>query len=529
MDPKAPSTSNNTADGLYKLEANSPKDMDSTDASLGASARATKVEPHECSLQDTASSPTVPSELPERGSEASELLPASTKRPISEQDEAPLSKKIKSGEDMPSEPSSSALDMSNIDELKANWQGYCEIESDPAYFSVILREIGIQGVDVQELALLDPAHLMTLPTIHGLVLLFRHREFDQDKQESICPDHVWFANQMPGQNSCATLAMIHTLLNVEDPNIDIGEHMQQFKNFTEDMTPPQRGHTFASWNYVKEIHNSFAKKMDMLENDKYLASKSAKSEKHKAAGLKKTAPLKTAPKPRSKPARRDSQDSNSSDASVEEFEANAHHYIAFVPVNGDVWKLDGMDKQPTLLGKYDESRGEMWFDNVSDRINALIGAGDHDYGIYAITQSPLVPLRNKLIEADNTIKHVQTRLTSTSGDWKQFLDEDDREPPSPSFMESFGEAQRAANPIPESIKAAIDKEDMPALLDRYRSLVATMRNLIMRYMEKEQEVTDQHKRADDRRWDYGPAIQKWIFMLAQNGYLEKNLDNFYPG
>ena len=429
-----------------------------------------------------------------------------------------------------STPSSPGI--SAIDQLKENWQGYCEIESDPAYFSVILREIGIQGVNVEELVFLDPGHLMTLPPIHGLVLLFRHRAFDEDYQETVCPKNVWFANQMPGQNSCATLAMIHTLLNVQDPDVDIGEHMREFKKFTQDMKPSQRGHTFASWNYVKKIHNSFAKKMDMFENDKYIAKKSAQEGNSKdvapkkAEAPKKVEAPKTTSRSRSQAERRNSEDSN---ASVEEFEANAHHYIAFVPIDGDVWKLDGMDKQPTLMGEYDEDQGEMWFDSVSDRINSLIAAGDNDYGIFAITQSPLIPIRNQLLEADNTIKYVDARLTTLDTDWKEFLDEDETEPPSPSFMGSFSEADRAMHPVPGSIKAAADKEDLDSLLERHCDLVSRMRGLVMEYMEKEQEVEDQNQRAADRRWDYGPAIQKWLSMLAENGYLEENLMRFYQG
>ena len=456
--------------------------------------------------------------------------PASSpkKRSVDDLSDDSPGKKVKMDRGDSSPPRSSPPSVPAIDQLKADWQGYCEIESDPAYFSVILREIGIQGVNVQELAFLDPSNLMTLPAIHGLVLLYRHREFDQDKQETTCPNHVWFANQMPGQNSCATLAMIHTLLNVQDPDIDIGEHMREFKKFTQDMKPSQRGHTFASWNYVKKIHNSFAKKMDMLENDKYIANKSAQAEKRNAADAKKAAPPKTTSKTRSRTSRRNSEDSTDSNASVEEFEANAHHYIAFVPINGQVWKLDGMDKQPTLMGEYDEGKGEMWFDAVSDRINALIATGDNDYGIYAITQSPLVLIRNQLIEADNTVNYVDARLTTINVDWKGFLDEDDVEPPSPSFMGSFSESYRATNPVPNSIKAAIDKEDLDPLLDRHRALVARMRNHVMEYMEREQEVEDQDQRAADRRWDYGPAIQKWMSMLAENGYLEENLKKFYP-
>ncbi|KAF1966802.1 cysteine proteinase [Bimuria novae-zelandiae CBS 107.79] len=516
MGPKKASTNGSTAGNPAKIDTSSPKDGEVIQNHFEAPPNPTESEFHEGPQDGTTTGKTVPGQAPEYR-EAPEMSLRARKRSSSESSsEESASKKSKLEEDDYIVPAPVIT--------KENWQGYCEIESDPAYFSVILREIGIRGVDVQELHFLDPAHLMTLPPIHGLVLLFRAREFDEANQEDTCPDHIWFANQMPGQNSCATLTMIHTLLNVNDPDVDIGEHMRQFKNFTQDMTPPQRGHTFASWNFVKKIHNSFAKKMDMLENDKYIAGKAAQAEKRKAAGAKKAAAPKATS--RSRTARRNSNDSNESDASVEEFEANTHHYIAFVPVEGQVWKLDGMDKQPTLMSEYDEEQGEMWFDGISERINALIATGDNDYGIFAITQSPLIPLRDKLIEADNTIKHVDAHLTEINIDWKEFLDEDDREPPSPSFMGSFSEEQRAANAVPGSIKAAIDGENLPALLERHCDLVSAMRDLVMEYMEKEQEVAVQNERAQDRRWDYGPAIHLWMNMLARNGYLEENLNNF---
>ncbi|KAF2444078.1 cysteine proteinase [Karstenula rhodostoma CBS 690.94] len=482
--------------------------------------------------EDASAGRATPAKSPEDG-EARGMSPSPKKRSLPESPEESLGKKskledVESPEPSPRFPSPPNVPATSVD--KETWQGYCEIESDPAYFSVILREVGIQGIDVQELYMVDPEQLCLLPPVYGLVLLFRHREFDQHKQEGTCPDNVWFANQMPGQNSCATLAMIHTLLNVDDPDIDIGEHMHQFKDFTKDMTPVQRGHTFASWKFVKGIHNSFAKKMDMLENDKYIAAKAAKAEKNKAAGQKKTAETKKTPsvqtKSRSRTARRNSDDSDASNDSVEAFEENAHHYITFVPVDGQVWKLDGMDKQPTLMGEYDEDQGEMWFDAVSGRINTLIGAGDNDYGIFAITQSPLVPLRNQLCEADNTIKRVDGRLDTLSTDWKEFLDEEYREPPSPSFMGSFSEEQRAANPIPDSIKAAIDKDDVPELLVRHSKLVSEMQGLVSDYMEQVQVVSEQDERAEARRWDYGPAIQAWVGMLAENGFLEENIGEF---
>ena len=34
-----------------------------------------------------------------------------------------------------------------------------------------------------------------------------------------------------------------------------------------------------------------------------------------------------------------------------EQEQNGFHFVAFVPMQGSVWKLDGLDRQPTNLGK----------------------------------------------------------------------------------------------------------------------------------------------------------------------------------
>ncbi|KAL1601827.1 hypothetical protein SLS60_006742 [Paraconiothyrium brasiliense] len=528
------STNGSTVDHPVKVDTSHPGQPEATHGHLNSSTEISKLGlPAEHQGDPCLTHATSEKSHEEGQAGACARSPSSKKRFLSDLPDKSPSKKTKP---VPKEPAQRSLSPSDVPATvvdKETWQGYCEIESDPAYFSIILRDIGIQGIDVQELHLMDSVHLTTLPPIYGLVLLFRHREFDQHNQEGACPDNVWFANQMPGQNSCATLAMIHTLLNVVAPDIDIGEHMRQFKDFTQDMTPLQRGHTFASWDFVKKIHNSFAKKMDMLENDKYIASKATRAVEKghgKAAIAKKTADEKKTPglqtKSRSRTARRNSEDSVQSIDSVDSFEENAHHYLAFVPIDGKVWKLDGMDKQPTLMGEYDHEQGEMWFEAVSERINKLIGAGDHDYGIFAITQSPLVPLRNKLCEADNTIKHVDSRLTTLSVDWKEFMDEEYREPPSPSFMGSFSEEQRAANPIPGSIKAAIAKEGVSELLNRHRNLVTEMRRVVLQYMEKEQEVFEQGERAEARRWDYGPAIQAWIGMLAENGFLEENLKFF---
>ena len=48
-------------------------------------------------------------------------------------------------------------------EEKNDWQGFAELENDPAYFNVLLREWGMTSAAVQEIWAMDPDSLANLP------------------------------------------------------------------------------------------------------------------------------------------------------------------------------------------------------------------------------------------------------------------------------------------------------------------------------------------------------------------------------
>jgi ubiquitin carboxyl-terminal hydrolase L5 len=413
---------------------------------------------------------------------------------------------------------------------KETWQGFCDIESEPACFSVILREMGVRDVTVREVFSMDPDFLLdNIPQpIYGFILLFHYREFGNDGQVTECPKDVWFANQLPAQNSCATLAMINIMMNqTNEADVNIGEHLTQFKDFTQELTPYQRGEAFASFDFVKKIHNSFAKKMDILEGDKHLNHKVKRAQRIKAQLLtEKTKPTKKGTKSR----RAASPDTVASNDSREGVEGNAHHYIAFVPVGNEVWKLDGLDRQPTCVGTFEPQRGETWLQSVSETISTLMAAGDDDYGVIALTQSPLLSLRKSASLTINTLTHVDTRLdsvsASTSQDWRNLVDANEQ-PPSPRMLGL--EEHLITNPISSTIKTTIDSEDMTQLLARRRSLLAQVNQVAANIMMEMQNEAEEDSKAAQRRYDAGPVIKKWLEMLAENGFLEQNLDRFMPG
>lgn len=87
---------------------------------------------------------------------------------------------------------------------------------------------------------------------------------------------VWFANQVP-EYACASIAILNLVNNI--PGLDLGKELRDFKDFTQDMDPLMRGDTIDSFDFVKRIHNSFARENDMLNADKLTQDKVQKAKK----------------------------------------------------------------------------------------------------------------------------------------------------------------------------------------------------------------------------------------------------------
>ncbi|PVH92185.1 hypothetical protein DM02DRAFT_635565 [Periconia macrospinosa] len=142
-------------------------------------------------------------------------------------------------------------------------------------------------------------------------------------------------------------------------------------DFTKEFS--QHGTAFTSWTFIKKIHSSFAKKMMPLR-----AKRAARVETKQAAAaaLSKSTSKTTKNSSASASTSRVQRDSLDSDDNTVNFENDAHHYTAFLLINGTVWKLDGMDAQPTdmrltTLRVLDLSQIYV-ADNTNKKINARI-------------------------------------------------------------------------------------------------------------------------------------------------------------
>ncbi|MCJ1378071.1 hypothetical protein MMC17_001167 [Xylographa soralifera] len=397
---------------------------------------------------------------------------------------------------------------------KKNWPGWCEIESEPALFNVMLKQFGVNGVKVREIVSLDDEILGFMPfgpprhplrfaeliffvsrPIYGIIFLFKWMEDDPVKQDHSCPNNVWFANQTVG-NACASIALLNIVNNI--PNCDLGDHLQGFKDFTASFTPALRGNAIGNFEFIRQVHNSFARKMDMLNGDLLM--------KNDVEAAKK----------RSKKSSYNDQ----SDA--------AFHFVAFVPVDGALWKLDGLERQPHSLGEVDS---EDWLNLVKPDLEARMAAyedGQIEFAILGLVKDPIINLVHDLASNIKGIQALEARLDEANTDWRssastgietEGISENTLLGPDMHFQIDKA-AIESATILPEvQCKLSSGNTSNADFLDSRRELALKQTNL--RVAIKEEQASDYHDedRAAARRHDYGPAIKTWTEFLARKRIL----------
>ena len=134
---------------------------------------------------------------------------------------------------------------------------WCTIESDPGVFTELIKNIGVKGVQVDEIIDLDVLENDSEP-VYGLIFLFKYLQNSGYKPNVLSfwdPD-LFFAKQEV-QNACATQAILGILLNNED-KLDIGDTLKQLKTFSKEMDPATRGLAISNSEKIRVEHNKFS-------------------------------------------------------------------------------------------------------------------------------------------------------------------------------------------------------------------------------------------------------------------------------
>ncbi len=218
-----------------------------------------------------------------------------------------------------------------------SWQGWAELENDPAIFSVLLREWGVKGVQVREIVPLDAIFDSPASSTYGLIFLSRYVPLENAAEPEAPPPELWFANQT-SSFSCATVALMNVINNRSD--IHLGEHLERIRTSTATLSSKDRGLALDGFDHVRDVHNSFAAEVDILTVDARLKEDALNAVKKKKA--------QHAQKSNKRKRRKKSK-------AVDEDEESGFHFIAYVPACGRIWKMDGMERRPQSLGSIDDT------------------------------------------------------------------------------------------------------------------------------------------------------------------------------
>jgi ubiquitin carboxyl-terminal hydrolase L5 len=326
---------------------------------------------------------------------------------------------------------------------------WCTIESDPAVFTELIHKIGVRGVEVEEVYSIDA--LEEIKPVHGLIFLFKwHPTPPRPTSEFYDPELV-FANQVI-QNACATQAILAILLNC--PQLDIGQTLTNFKEFVTPLDSQMRGLAISNCDEIRLAHNSFspAQTFDL-----------GKQRKGK--------------------------------------EEDAFHFISYLPFNGRLYELDGLQQGPYVLGECSE---DDWIELVKPAIQERINA--YAENEIRFTLLAVVSSRRELAEQD--LARVRSRSAAIC-----------------AKLMSLGEA------VEDQMDLELDEEVFASLPDSAEQLREELYSLKEETLQLEQlveqETTKHGKWREEnarRKHNYIPFILSLLERLAYDGRLQPLID-----
>ncbi|OAA66172.1 ubiquitin carboxyl-terminal hydrolase 2 [Cordyceps fumosorosea ARSEF 2679] len=195
-------------------------------------------------------------------------------------------------------------------------------------FTSLVENLGVKDIQFEELLTLDPTELLALQPVHGVIFLFKYPTDapyatpdgpHDGKFDHAASEKMFFAAQTI-QNACATQALLSVLLNQTsdgaaaatgggDPDdgcaVDIGEKLREFREFAMVLPPEFRGEALSNSDLIREVHNSFARSSPFV--DETARDPNAETE-------------------------------------------DAFHFVAYTPVDGTLYELDGLQSAPIAHG-----------------------------------------------------------------------------------------------------------------------------------------------------------------------------------
>ncbi|RHZ68639.1 hypothetical protein Glove_294g144 [Diversispora epigaea] len=383
----------------------------------------------------------------------------------------------------------SSLILSHKERAEGPW---VKLQSEPTLFTALMNSLGIKGAKATEVFVLDlQDNFDDIGEIYGFVFLFKMNEtkggplndnidYDEEFLEDY-PPNVYFANQVV-DNACATLAVLNIALNC--PQLEIEQELKEFKEFTWELPPATRGFSITTHPNFRQIHNSMARHPE----DSLIVEEEEANKKKK-------------------------------DSSNEE-KGEVYHYIAYVPVDEEVWQLDGLYPRPIKIGTYTDEK--IWYDAARGVINERIDifhAEQVEYVLLAITKDQNSIHLDRVKDCLYIKKVAENRLDELSKTWRETNVDDIEEILTDDDELKLLKRGNVDIDITNLMKNFDDVEK----IERTRAKAVNEIKFLLEAIDREIKMKEVEK--ERRTFDYGPFIREFISILHERGELKGLLAN----
>lgn len=211
-------------------------------------------------------------------------------------------------------------------------------------------------------------------------------------------------------------------------------------------------------------------------------------------------------------------------------ESAGFHFIAFVPIDGQIWKLDGLERQPQKVCNIEN---EDWICLTKPQIEARMAEyeeGQIEFSVLGLVKAPLAGLVSALAQNVKSLLALfslgQAFEDASILPFNSGFDDFHPKAGSSACMPdvAFGLTQNMIDQatILPAVQEAIQSRDMLIITQLWRELTLTQASLKASIGEEQLSNQLDQERADSRRWDYGPAVHNIICILAKKRFFTIN-------
>ncbi|KAK3305531.1 uncharacterized protein B0T15DRAFT_493689 [Chaetomium strumarium] len=351
------------------------------------------------------------------------------------------------------------------------WEGWTELESDPAFFTLVLGLLGVKGARIVEALSVDEDSLAALPSpVYGLVFLYQYLGEESGKETAETGRDVWFANQTTN-NACATIALLNIIMNVDGLSLDL-------------------------LNAALALDNKVDRALTAKKS-----KKSNKRVKRRRAG------------------------------SAESEGGSGYHFIAFVPRGQRVWLLDGLSSAPVCIGEY--AQDQHWTSVMRPVLQERMMRYETEqlsFSLLALCGDDLGHVRQKLSANIRCLESIAAKLAS-SPEWNPKASSDIIYSSTDARLSLYQldtqDVKGVPDPEPDPPlsnlheSSEIDSQTTEAASKLWEQLGDEQKGLRLQYEGSLNMDEHESARVFGRTKDYAPAIHEWVKILADRGVLKE--------